>query len=410
MRRIIVFLAALMLLLPTVSAQNNLPITITDATGSEITLTALDRIVSGSGDVTEIIYALGFYNNLVGVDSSSTYPPQALEEKVQVGFARRLAAEPIINADPDVVFCTEICDPPEVLDQVRQLGIPVVIIPDDEGASGLELPARKIAMVAEALGVPEKGAALIERVSREIDWVQTALANVPDTPAVFHFYIRGRGLQLAAGPGTPAHAMIVAAGGHNAAEEAGVAGYQPLTPEIILAAFPDYLILTSGNVESSGGLDKILEVQGLADTPAVQNNNILVIDTELFLAMSLRTGEALMLIADTIHPSMTWEVQVNYPYRVTDASGSEVTVEGMSQLYATNDGLLQTTRQLGFHTEPFTQGAQGVVIASQSDDWQTLRDSGLTVLVVSDAADAAEIAGVLNVPGRGEALNARLAQ
>lgn len=408
MQRVVIFLVVLMLLLPTASAQH--PITITDATGAEITLTSIERIVSGSGDVTEIIDALGFYENIVGVDSSSTYPPQALEEKIQVGFARRLAIEPIINADPDVVFCTEICDPPEVLDQVRELGIPVVIIPDDEGASGLELPAKKIMMVAEALGVPEKGAALVERVNREMDWVQTALANVENTPAVFHFYIRGRGLQLAAGPGTPAHAMIVAAGGHNAAEEAGVVGYQPLTPEIILAAFPDYLILTSGNVESSGGLEKILEVQGLVDTPAVQKNQILVIDTELFLAMSIRTGKSLMLIASTIHPSMTWEVEVTAPYTVTDASGTAVTVETVPQLYATNETLLNTTRQLGFHTELWAEGAEGIIIASQSDSWQPLRDSGLTVLVVSDTADTAEIAAVLNVPGRGQALMARLAQ
>ncbi len=408
MQRVVILLAVLLLLLPAVSAQH--PITITDATGAEVTLTSVERIVSGSGDVTEIIDALGFYDNIVGVDSSSTYPPQALEEKIHVGFARRLAAEPIIDADPDVFFCTEICDPPEVLDQVRQLGIPVVIIPDDEGASGMELPAKKIMMVAEALGVPEKGAALVERVNREIDWVQTALANVEETPAVFHFYIRGRGSQLAAGTGTPAHAMIVAAGGHNTAEDAGVVGYQPMTPEIILAAFPDYLILTTGNVESSGGLEKVFEVQGLAETPAVQNNQVLVIDTELFLALSIRTGEALMLIASTIHPSMTWEVALNTPYTVTDASGANVTVDSVPQLYATNETLLNTTRQLGFHTELWTEGAEGIVIASQSDNWQPLRDSGVTVLVVSDAAEIPEIAAVLNVPGRGQALVARLAQ
>lgn len=410
MRNLLIFLLGLLLFLPTAGAQENLPITLTDATGNEVTITALDRIVSGSGDITEIIHALGFYENLVGVDSSSTYPPEALETLPTVGFARRLAVEPIIAADPDVFFCTEICDPPEVLDQLRAVGIPVVIFPDDEGISGLELPLRKIEMVAQALGVPEKGEELKERVQREIDWVQTAIANVEVTPNVFHFYIRGQGLQLAAGPGTPAHAMIVGAGGHNSAEEAGVTGYQPLSPEIIFAAFPDYLILTEGNVESSGGLDKILDVQGLVETPAVQNDHVLVLDTNLFIAMSIRTGQGLMEIASQIHPSMTWEVEAIYPYTVTDSTGESVTISDIPRLYTTNENLLNTTRQLGFHTELFEGQTDGVVIASASDDWQALRDSGLTVLVVSDEADIAEIAAVLNVPGRGQALAARLAQ
>ncbi len=412
MRRLILQAVVLLMLLPAfpTRAQDNLPITLIDATGNEVTITALDRIVSASGDVTEIIDALGFYDRLVAVDTSSTYPPQALEELPTVGFARRLAAEPIIAADPDVVFCTEVCAPPEVLEQVRGLNIPIVVIPDDEGASGLELPLRKIEMVAQALGVPEQGEKLKERVAREIDWVQTAIANVDSQPNVFHFYIRGQGLQLAAGPGTPAHAMIEGAGGHNSAEEAGVTGYQPLSPEIILAAFPDYLILTEGNVESSGGLDKILDVQGLAETPAVQNEQVLVLDTDLFLAMSIRTGQALMTIAAAVHPNMTWELTPTYPYSFTDASGAALTVETIPALYATTESLLTITRQLGFHTELLAGQTDGVIVASSADDWQTLRDSGHTVIVIANDTSIDEIAAALNIPGRGLALKARLGQ
>ena len=405
--KIFLLLTVLILPIPT-TAQQPSPITLTDATGRDVTIDSLDAIVSGSGDLTEIIWALGFYDNIIGVDATSTFPEDALETLPEIGFARRLTPEPVAALNPNVFFCTQICSPDTALEQLRDLGIPVVIIPDSE-SGGAELPLQKIEMVAAALGVPEQGELLAERVAREIDWATTATANVSESPGVLHIYARGRGLQVAVGSNTPADAMITLAGGVNTGAAIGLDGYAPLNAEVVLQAFPDVLLFAEGSLDDTGGLDAVLESHGISDTPAAQNGNIIVMDTQLLLGMSIRTGRALLELASQLHPDMTWELDVTYPYTYTDLTGTEVTVNAPQIVIASNEHLRELTRGLGFHSEFANALPEGsLIIAAESDEWMGLRDAGGTVIVVNDNASVDEVAAALNVPGRGAALNARL--
>lgn len=404
-----IILISLMPLVSEAQGDSSFPITIIDATGREVTIESIDAIASGSGDVTEIIVALGFQSHLVGIDISSTYPPN-LDKSIEViGFARRLTVEPIAAVQPTVFFCTEICTPTIVLDQLRELGIPVVIIPDNP-EPGLELPIQKIAMVAAALGVPERGEALIEKLRVEIDWTTTALANVTEEqPYVLMVYVRGIRLQLISGAGVPANTMIEAAGGIDAAADIGVNGYTTLNAELILTSYPDYILLMQGGVESAGGLEAIDDIQGVAQTPAGQNHRYLVFDDMYLLGMSTRTGQMLLELAHSFHPSMTWELQVAYPYTVQDITGTETTIENTRPVVTTTDELFDVVQQLGYH--PLRFDAQtpdaGIIITTIAEDWPRLRAAGYSVIVVENADDIAAIAQALGVPGRGDALIAR---
>jgi iron complex transport system substrate-binding protein len=388
---------------PPVGAQGEL--IITDARGQEVRLSRTARVVSASGDITEILYALNLQDRLVGVDSSSTYPPEALQTYPKIGFARRLTAEPIAALNPDLVLCTQTCSPEEVFEQLETLGIPVLILPDSESPD-LSLPRQKIELVGQIFGLEAEAARLAERVEREMAWAQAAVLTSPDpAPAVFNLYTRGQGLQLAAGAATPADVMIRGAGGINAAAEAGVEGYQGLSPEIILTAFPDWILLTTGNVEASGGIENVLSFQGLSATPAVREGRIVVLDTGYLLGMSTRTGLALMELARVFHPKMTWEAEASYPYTYTDASGQAVTLEQAPQiLIASNPALLEASRQLGFHSEMANALPEGaLILAAQSDEWASLRAAGGLVIVLPDDFSLAEVAAALNVPGRAAA-------
>lgn len=380
--------------------------TLTDATGTEVTVNDPQRIVSGIADVTEIVYALGFDQRLVGVDSSSTYPADLLETLTDIGFGRNLSLEPIVELDPDLFLCTEACAPLDVIEQLRTLGIPVVIVPDSE-FGGLDLPRQKIEMVARALGVPDEGLRLAGRVEMEIDWVKTATANVSETPSVFHLYMRGRGLQLAVGDGTPADAMIEGAGAINAADYANVVGYEPLSAEIILSAFPDWLLLTEGNIEASGGLETILETQGVNATPAVKNGNIIVMDTAYLLGLSTRTGRAMMEIARQIHPSMTWEAEPAYPVMLTDVNGNAISLNADTPLYVSHEALAEQVQALGF-ADVTGAPSESIVLDLQSGDWMNLQVIGGIVVTLPDDYSLADLATLLGVPGRGAALQARL--
>ncbi len=390
---------------------DSLPITIVDATGAEITIDSLEAIASGSGDVTEIIVALGFRGNLVGIDISSTYPTDLLDDIQEIGFARRLAIEPIAAVTPTVFFCTEICTPTAVLDQVRDLDIPVVIIPDNDDA-GMDLPAQKIRMVAAALGVPERGEELVARIEREIDWVTTALANVTDEdPYVLMIYVRGTRLQLVSGSEVPAYEMIIGAGAVDAAADIGVVGYTTLNAELILTSYPDIILLMEGGVESFGGLDAIYDIQGVSQTPAGENRNLVVMDDMYLLGMSTRTGQALLDLALLFHPSITWERHVSFPYTITDATGTEATVDQELTVVAANESLFNLIAELGYHPDSIdVLHEDSLIVATLDDDWEGWREAGYTVIVLEDGTDVMAVAGALGVPGRGEALMARQLQ
>lgn len=407
-RLLVVSSAALAVYLPYATAQDDsrFPITITDATGTQVTIRSIDAIASGSGDITEIIAALGFEDRLVGVDISSTYPEYLLNQIDSIGYGRRLSVEPVAAVNPTVFFCTETCTPTSALEQLRTLDIPVVIIPDNDEA-GIELPLQKIRMVAAALGVPEKGAELSEQVEREIDWVRTATANVTEQPYVLMLYFRGTRLQLVAGEGTPSQLIIETAGGIDAAADIGIAGYVPLNPEILLTAYPDYVLLMEGGIEGIGGLEAVRQVQGISQTPAGENNRLLVFDDQYLLGMSTRTGQVMMDIAAILHPSMSWETKVAYPYSITDASGMNHTFEQEVPISATNQAIAQIVGRLGYHpVDEFV--ADTLILATVDDDWISLRQSGHTVVVIDNTFSIMDIARALGVSGRGTALMARM--
>ncbi|MFN4087853.1 MAG: hemin ABC transporter substrate-binding protein, partial [Alphaproteobacteria bacterium] len=125
------------------------------------------RVVSIGGAVTEIAYALGQQDRLVAVDATSFYPPAATA-KPNVGYMRALSAEGILAMRPDLSLAVEGSGPPGVIDILRSVSVPLVVVPDDRTPEGLDV---KIETVAAALGQAEAGRALARQVHSELDAV-----------------------------------------------------------------------------------------------------------------------------------------------------------------------------------------------------------------------------------------------
>ena len=147
--------------------------------------------------MTEIIYALGLSDRIVAVDSTSYYPEEATS-KPNVGYMRRLAAEPILALEPSMVLAIEDAGPPAVLDQIREAGLPVVLIPDLSVARGRARQDR--APLPQPLGEEEKGRTLTAHLKVDLEALSTAVARLPVRPRVlFLLSIGGGGAPLAAG-------------------------------------------------------------------------------------------------------------------------------------------------------------------------------------------------------------------
>lgn len=261
-----------------------------DGVTSDITDTS--RIVSLTGDITEIIFELGEGDRIVAVDITTTHPEPANDLKASggiVGFGQALTAEAVLRFDPTIVIGDETIEPPETIAQLRDAGVPVVIL---EYQTTLEGVTEKIEQVAEILAVPEAGTQLADRVGGEIEQARQAAADEDVVPRVAYLYSRGPTLLFLFGEGIPTNAMIEGAGALDAGAAIGE-GAIPLTPEALVAAAPDVIVLPESGVDGLGGFDAVLEIPGVAQTPAGSNGALLAYDEAYFFNLGPRTGLAL---------------------------------------------------------------------------------------------------------------------
>ncbi len=251
-----------------------------------------ERIVSIGGSVTEIVYALGAGDRLVAVDSTSLYPDVATELP-DVGYMRRLSAEPILALEPDHILAIADAGPAPVLDQLREAGVEITMIEDEPSPKGI---IDKIHDVAIALDLTEKGHELARQVEADFEALAAEVDVVAASPQRLMFVLNtGRGAPMIGGAGTSADAIIDLAGAENAVT--GLEGYKPLSPEAAIEAAPDVILMMNRSVEASGGKEALLALPDIALTPAGQNQALISMEGLLLLGFGPRTPEAARILA-----------------------------------------------------------------------------------------------------------------
>ncbi len=258
--------------------------------GAEI---AVQRIVSVGGELTEIVYALGAEARLVGVDTTSRWPVAA-RALPKVGYMRTLSAEGVLSLAPTLVLATTHAGPPVVLSQLREAGVPLLILPAEPNVAGVE---SKIRGVAGALGLESQGEVLVRTVRSR---VERALTGIPAGagPRVLFLMGQQHGAPIAAGAGTSAHAMIELAGGSNTLT--GFSGYRPVSPEALAEARPEVLLVPEHALGAMGGAEAILSRPGIEPTCAGRNRRLVVMDGLYLLGFGPRLGEAVTDLAKAL--------------------------------------------------------------------------------------------------------------
>ncbi|MGE0734583.1 MAG: hemin ABC transporter substrate-binding protein [Alphaproteobacteria bacterium] len=257
------------------------------------------RIVSVNGAVTEIVYALGADRHLVGVDTTSLFPPEALAKLPNVGYVRALSAEGILSLRPSMVLLTKDAGPPAVLAQLRAAGVNLVSVPDDYSVRGV---ADKIRAVAMAVGKADDGERMATRFLRNVASVERTIAGAQARPKVLFVLSAARGAAMAAGQNTAADAMIRLAGGVNAVQ--GYDGYKPFVPEAVVGAAPEFFIIASHALDNIGGVEKFLARPEVANTPAGQAKRVIVMNSAQLLGFGPRTAHAMRDLAQSLHPGL----------------------------------------------------------------------------------------------------------
>lgn len=268
---------------------SSLPTTVHGTDGAEVTVTDTSRIVSLQGGITETLFALGLGDSIVGRDVSSDLPAAEPIEVVTQGHD--VSAEGVLALNPTLVLADARTGPPEALAAIRDAGVPVVLVP--EVWSLTEMP-RRVQAIADAVGQPEAAEELIAAST-------TAPKRVPGKPVVAFLYLRGNAaVYLLGGDGSGADSLLEAVGAVDAGSRAGLGAFTALTPEALAEAQPDALLVMKKGLESVGGLDGLLALPGVAQTPAAKNGRVIVVPDGLLLNFGPRTPETLRLIAEQL--------------------------------------------------------------------------------------------------------------
>ena len=275
-------------------------LTLTDAAGTEVTITDTSKTITLGGDITEIMYALGLEENLVAVDTSSLYPAET-EVLPKVGYVRDLSAEGVLSLAPSLIVATGDAGPPEVLQQLRDAKVPLFIVPTEDSVDGVKT---KIDTVASIFGAEDRAEDLKRQI--DLDIAEASLyadaAQAKAKPKVLFIYARGAGTLLVSGTGTSADAMINLAGAANAVTE--FADYKPLTAEAAVTAAPDVLLFLARGLESLGGVEGIAALPGLPLTPAYENGCVVAMDDLYLLGFTPRVGQAVKDLTIALYPDV----------------------------------------------------------------------------------------------------------
>lgn len=260
-------------------------------------ITRPSRIVCIGGALTEIIYALGAESCLVGVDTTSTFPSQALSLP-QVGYARSLSVEGILALAPTQVLVTEDAGPAKVLRQVTAAGVPIELLDSAHSFDGL---LRRITLIGRMLACEARSFTMIDQLKNEWNQVQFLLPSSSSVrPRVLFLFAQSANRLMAAGAETGAHAMIEYAGAVNAATQ--FTGYKPISPESLILSRPDVLLFTEHSLRAIGDLSAVLKLQGVNQTRAGKDQRIAVMDASLLLGFGPRMPEAVRRLRAQFYP------------------------------------------------------------------------------------------------------------
>lgn len=256
--------------------------------GSEVSVDPAGerRIVTLDGAITEIVFALGEGAHVVGVDTSSTYPPEVAELPT-VGSHHRISPEAVLALRPTHVLSSARA-PATALAQLGAAGIVVTRVEPVEAGGAI---GDRIRAVGAALGRGAAAEELAARVGADLERVRARVASAEvERPRVMFIYARGANVLQVAGTKTPAAEMIELAGGVNAVT--AFEGYRPLGAEAVVTAQPDVLLMMTSGAASLQGEAGVFGLPGVALTPAGRHRRLIQMDGLLLLGFAARTAEA----------------------------------------------------------------------------------------------------------------------
>ncbi|WP_339252020.1 ABC transporter substrate-binding protein [Sporosarcina sp. FSL W8-0480] len=282
-------------------AKEAFPLTLTDAVGNEITFDkAPETIVSMTPSNTEILFALGLNEEIIGVNDYDDYPAEALEKEKIGGM--EFNVEKIVAMNPDVVFAHEsgLSIGSEGLQQIRDAGITVFVVKNatnfDETYSTIETIGQATNKVAEAEKIISDMKAKVAEIIAKTDKVKAknmkrVFIETSDAPEIY-----------APGKNTFMQEILEMISAENVVTEEG---WVMISPEEIVNQNPDVILVMYSYVPDI--VESVKNRAGFADITAVKEDAVVQVDENKTSRTGPRLAEGLEEVAKAIYPEVFGE-------------------------------------------------------------------------------------------------------
>jgi iron complex transport system substrate-binding protein len=268
------------------------PRTFVDDLGRKLFLAkAPTRVVSLAPSITEILYAIGLDEEIVGVTEFCDYPPAA-QQKPKIGYAQP-NIEAIVTLQPDLVLATRAFLRADLLAKLEQLKIPTFVV-DPESFE--EIPSR-IQTVGRILNRSSSADTVATAMRQRIASIRNKMEAVARVRVL---YVLNSQPLITVGPGSYIHQVIAMAGGSNIASQSTVP-YPHLNMETVLKEDPEIIVFPIGKAE---GIPPSEQQQWLRWTSlaAVKQGRLHQISADVLNRPGPRIVEGLETLARIIHP------------------------------------------------------------------------------------------------------------
>jgi iron complex transport system substrate-binding protein len=278
------------------TAKSGFPVTITDDAGNEVTIEKEpQKIVSIQASITEISFALGLGDKIIGVSDYCNYPEEA-KAKEKIG-ARDINAEKILQLLPDLVLVTDYHHKKHanILDQFRKVGMKVVVI---GSAKSFADAYSHMQLIGKATGTEDKANEIVVDIQNRLEAMKEKSQKITEPKKVWIEVSPAPDI-FTTGKGTFLHEMLEAI---NAVNVAGnQEGWIKFTEEEIVNLMPEVIITTYGyyvDMPSEG----VLKRAGWQGVPAVKNKQIFDVNNDTVTRPGPRLIDGVETLAKFIYP------------------------------------------------------------------------------------------------------------
>ena len=253
--------------------------------------------MSLSPNLTEIVFALGLGDRVVGVSNNCDWPAEA-KQKPKMGTFWQPNTEAIIAAKPDLVVCESFLQHKEVAETLKRAGLRVVSL----HAESIEELYSAILSIGQAAGCSDKAEPLATKIKSDIDQIRAKSSSARKVKVLWA--VQTEPMRVV-GVKTFVNEIIDLAGGQNVIEPTGDQ-YPSVGTETILTSGAEVIIQSAMGTEDITKQQEAAEKfwNRFANLPAVKNKKVYVIEADTVLRLGPRLPDGIMAVAKLLHPEL----------------------------------------------------------------------------------------------------------